>query len=358
MLFAQLALWALFAWVLWYDLTDLHGLDIAARRAGASGGTEGPPPPIEPDTRVDVVIPIYNMGDTLAATLDSVARSAWPARRVIVVDDGSDDGETWPAVQRLAPRIDVVERIAHGGKAAAANRGAELGDGEVVLWLDADSTVAPDFIERTLAEFRADPQVGAIDFVQRVSNPRASFWTRQAAFERALLGLRPDNFGALFAMRREHVEAFPFVDCLSPQFEINTRLRAAGVLRISPAPLVFSEEPVDLGLTWRRKRRWTYGFLETLARHGRRPDFHILIPVLDLLLVALVPVGVLAGAPALALPGLLLYLLWTAKALWFAHRLGLPFADAFGHGLYMLVVNAAVVAGLLAFWRRRRVVWR
>jgi cellulose synthase/poly-beta-1,6-N-acetylglucosamine synthase-like glycosyltransferase len=349
---------AAFAAVVWFDLRDLRSLLQAAARLEPVEPVAPPaavrPPPHGGWPTVDVIIPIFNMGDSVAATIQSVERSAYPRRRLIVVDDGSDDGTTWPALQRLSDRIDSLERIAHGGKATAANRGVQLGDGEFVFFLDADSHVAPDFIERALAEF--SPAVGAIDFVQRVSNPRQSFWTRQATFERAVLALRPDNFGALFAMRREVAQSHPFVECLSPQFEINTRLREAGLLRISPAALVYSQEPADVGLTFRRKRRWTYGFLETLSLHGRAPDFHIFIPLIDLLLIALLLVSPLQ--PALAVFAAGLYLNWTLKAMVLARRLGLPLNDVPGHGVYMLVVNAAVAAGLLAFWRRRRVVWR
>jgi glycosyltransferase involved in cell wall biosynthesis len=301
-----------------------------------------------------VIIPVYNMGDTLEATLASVEQSRYPARTVIVVDDGSDDGSTPAAIERLAGRFDMRLRIDHAGKSAAANAGARAGGGEVLLFLDADSQVVPDFIERALCELT--PEVGAIDFVQRVANPDDSFWTRQAAFERAILALRPDNFGALFAMRREVFEAHPFVDGLSPQYEMNTRLDAEGLLAISPSALVFSEEPRRLGRVFRRKRRWAYGFLEALDRHGKPLDFHVYVPLVDLFFFALLLAS--PAQPALAVFAAALYVNWTFKAMVLARRLGLPRRDVPGYGAYMAVVNAAVAAGLLAFLRRRRVPWR
>ena len=346
-------LWAGFAWVVLYDLRDLTRLlRLAAREQAA-------PSPVAHDgmnPSVDVIIPIYNMGDTVAETIASIERSNYENRQVIVVDDGSTDGTTWPALQALGSRIDVLGQIEHGGKSAAANHGASLGQGEILLFLDADSHVSGDFIERTLAVFDEHPQVGAIDYVQRVSNPEQSFWTRQATFERALLALQPDNFGALFAMRREVFERFPFRDGLSPQFDMNERLRAEGLLRIDPQALVFSEEPRDLGLTFRRKRRWTYGFLEAQARQGRGLDHHLLIPFADLAFLASLPAALLW--PPLAPFAPLLYAVWTAKALVLAGRLGLSRRDALGYGIYMAVVNGAVAAGTLAFMRQRRVVWR
>ncbi|MEM9387799.1 MAG: glycosyltransferase [Pseudomonadota bacterium] len=353
---AVLVLWAGFAWVVFYDLRDLRHLLRLARATGRQARAQAPPTAASGHPSVDVVIPIYNMGDSVGETLTSIERSSYPSRQVIVVDDGSTDGQTWPAVQALGDRIDVLAQIDHGGKAAAANHGAGLGQGDVLLFLDADSYVSEDFIERTLAVFDAHPEVGAIDYVQRVSNPKESFWTRQATFERALLALRPDNFGALFAMRREIFERFPFREGLSPQFDINARLRRAGLLRIDPQALVFSEEPRDLGLTFRRKRRWTYGFLEAQERQGHGLDYHLLVPFADLAFLATLPLALVW--PALMPFAPLLYAVWTVKSLGLAKPLELSRRDALGYGVYMTVVNAAVAAGTLAFMAKRQVVWR
>lgn len=348
----------LLAAVALYDLRDWRALLAAAAELRHGNGDRTPLAPAATHTgpAVDIVIPIFNMGRTVTATIESVRRSTYQDLRLIVVDDGSTDETTWATLRGLAHRIDHLERVSHGGKAHAANHGARLGTGAVILFLDADSTVVPDFVEQTLALFAADPATGAIDFVQRVANPQASFWTRQATFERALLALRPDNFGALFAMRRPVFEQMPFASGHSPQFDINTRLRGRGLLTISHRPVVFSEEPRTLALTFRRKRRWAYGFLEVLDRRGGRPGRHVLVPAADLGLVSLVAAAPLA--PGLSIFAMLLYTLWTAKALHLATRLGLRRIDAVGYGVYMSVVNAAVVAAVIAFWRRRGVPWR
>lgn len=333
---------------------DLHNLLVLRRlhrqrRASPPASAEaiGTPP-------VDIVIPVYNMGSTLERTLDSIAASRYPHKCTIVVDDGSDDGVTPQILERLSGRIDLLERIPHQGKAAAANRGAELGGGEVILFLDADSHVRADFIERSLAELQGG--IEAVDFVQQVANPDDSLWTRLAGFEREILTLVPDNFGALFAMTRPAFERFRFRDCLSPQFEINERLRRAGKLAISAEKVVYSDEPARLGSAYRRKRRWAYGWLESQRMHGRAMDHHLLMPVLDVLLVGL---GLLAPIwPLLAVFPLAILGTWAAKSLLLARMLGLPARLVPGYALYMLMVSAAVVEAALRFRLGRRVAWR
>ncbi|CAL1239320.1 glycosyltransferase [Candidatus Methylocalor cossyra] len=350
LLFLPLTLAAL--WVLSYDLRDfrqrLRRIEARGPAADAAPRAAGTAP-----VAVDVVIPVYNMGATFERTLASVERSTYPRRRLIVVDDGSDDGRTWPLLQSLRQRIDRLERIPHGGKAAAANYGASLGDGAVILILDADSQVVPDFIEQALAELTDG--IDGVDFVQQVANPEASWWTRWADFERRLLALAPDNFGALFAVRRAYFQKAPFQTCLAPQFEINQRLRALGRLKISPRPLVYSDEPATLGRTYRRKRRWVYGLLETQRRHRRPWDHHILVPFLDLALVNLLWLAPLL--PWLALFPAALVLGWCGKSWILGRRLGVAPPVALTYPVFMLMLCLAAVDATLRFLRGRTVSW-
>jgi cellulose synthase/poly-beta-1,6-N-acetylglucosamine synthase-like glycosyltransferase len=304
---------------------------------------------------VDIVIPIYNMGRSFERTLRSIEASSYPKRRIIVVDDGSDDGETFAILNSLRERIDILDRIEHGGKSAAANRGARLGEGELIFFLDADSYVVPDFIEQTLAE--CSDEVGAIDFVQQVANPGASFWTRVAAFERELLTLTPDNFGALFAIRRRDFEQGPFQDCLSPQFEINDRLKNLGRLKISPRKVVFSDEPVTLLRTYRRKRRWAYGWLEACQMHQRSFDFHFWLPAIDVLLMSLMLF--IVWRPELALFPLGLLSVWMGKSLLLARRLKLEIGMTATvlYPVFMVVLCMASVEAAIRFFLKRRVAW-
>ncbi len=344
--------------VIGYDIRDLLTLHRLKRCSANRQGKHKTPDnaiPFPAMPAVDVVIPIYNMGRTLERTVASIEKSSYPKRRLIVIDDGSDDGETPGYLDRLADRIDRRGVIPHAGKFAAANHGAGLGTGELILFLDADSYVTPDFIEQSIAVLQAD-QTDAVDFVQQVANPKASFWTRMAAFEREILGLRPDNFGALFAVKRKTLEQGGFVDCLSPQFEMNQRLLRQGKLSFSPRKVVYSDEPAGLRGMYRRKRRWAYGLLETLGAQGATLDFHVLISFVDLFLLAslvLVPfVPWLIMFPS----GILVSL--STKALLLGRLLGFSAGASLGYVAFMLVLSSAVVEAAVRFKFGGRVAWR
>lgn len=103
----------------------------------------------EPRFDLSVVIPARNEEDYVSCALASVAVQTWPVGRLeaVVVDNGSVD-ETAGAVKRFAaehPELAVVLATElRPGTARARNVGARSARGRYLLFLDADSRMAPD----------------------------------------------------------------------------------------------------------------------------------------------------------------------------------------------------------------------
>jgi len=120
--------------------------------------TEGPSP------TVSVIIPARNAAATLRACLDALRGQVGgpPDFEVIVVDDGSTD-DTAAIAEAAGAR---VERTAHGGAAAARNRGVAVARGSLLLFTDADCEPTPDWMARMVAPF-ADASVAGARGVYR-----------------------------------------------------------------------------------------------------------------------------------------------------------------------------------------------
>lgn len=105
---------------------------------------------------VTVIVPAHNEEAGLPATLRSVWAQTVPPEQVIVVDDASDDrtGEIarHHGAEVLRPPVNL------GSKARAQNHALPHCRGELVLAVDADTVLAPDYIERVLPAFD-DPEV-------------------------------------------------------------------------------------------------------------------------------------------------------------------------------------------------------
>lgn len=108
-----------------------------------------------------IVVPTFNRRDVLVATLGALASIEYPPDRweVIVVDDGSGD-DTEGAVRAWMTETSIrvrYESKANGGPAAARNRGAVIARGRVLVFIDNDVVVAPDFLALHLATLAAHP---------------------------------------------------------------------------------------------------------------------------------------------------------------------------------------------------------
>ncbi len=117
------------------------------------------------DARVDVIIPALNEQEHVALALASIIRQTMQPRRIILVDDGSDDqtvevAEAYCSSQDL--EIIVIRRRKPIGKTPTIKRQARELDSDVEFILDADTILASeDYIARTVQELYQAAGVGS-----------------------------------------------------------------------------------------------------------------------------------------------------------------------------------------------------
>jgi len=93
---------------------------------------------------LSIVIPAFKATDTIPATLASIFASPFPADwhlEVIVVDDGSPDGEALAAAVSKHPAVTLMRLPENRGKCKAMNFGIARSGGDAVIILDADDTL-------------------------------------------------------------------------------------------------------------------------------------------------------------------------------------------------------------------------
>ena len=109
---------------------------------------------------IDIVIPTYEGWEFTESCLSHLARQTVP-HTVIVSDNASTDG-TAEKVRASFPSVRVVETGKNLGFAVACNRGVEAGTNDVIVLLNNDVDVRPDFLERLVAPLDADGRVGSV----------------------------------------------------------------------------------------------------------------------------------------------------------------------------------------------------
>ncbi|EFA23927.1 glycosyltransferase, group 2 family protein [Bifidobacterium gallicum DSM 20093 = LMG 11596] len=98
---------------------------------------------------MSIIIPIYNAADHLARTIDSVLAQTYPSIELVLIDDGSTDDS--PAIvdeyaARLGTQHCVAVHQANAGAAQARNAGLDAATGDLIMWLDADDWMEPDWV--------------------------------------------------------------------------------------------------------------------------------------------------------------------------------------------------------------------
>jgi glycosyltransferase involved in cell wall biosynthesis len=116
---------------------------------------------------VTVVIPCFNHGRYVGEAVQSALGQAGGPPAVVVVDDGSTDPGTGPALDALPPEVEVLRR-SNQGPAAARNAGAARTDTPLLLFLDADDLLAGDAISTLKAGLASDPDCGYAYGVMRL----------------------------------------------------------------------------------------------------------------------------------------------------------------------------------------------
>jgi glycosyltransferase involved in cell wall biosynthesis len=125
-----------------------------ARPASAGGA------PTAKRVSVDVCIAHHNLGRYLPYTLEALAAQTSDEFTVIVVDDASTDPLSIEVFAQMRAQYagrgwHFVSSTTNIGASGARNLAASLGQGEYLLFVDADNIPAPSMVERFLACIRA-----------------------------------------------------------------------------------------------------------------------------------------------------------------------------------------------------------
>ncbi len=119
-----------------------------------------------PRMRAAVVIPVYNRMDVVARTLGALTAQTYPPEllTVVVADDGSDDDIAGVVERWDPPFTKVYVRQEHDGFGAgrARNLGARSVDSDVIIFLDSDAIVGPEFVAKHVRWHQQSPKAVVI----------------------------------------------------------------------------------------------------------------------------------------------------------------------------------------------------
>ncbi|WP_395685108.1 glycosyltransferase [Aestuariivirga sp.] len=220
------------------------------------------------DFSVSAIVPAFNGADVLAHTIRSIFADG--IEDVIVVNDGSTDNtpQCLAELQKVYPRLKVLHHQQRAGKSAAINHGARYATGELLLVVDADTSVHRGATARLASAF-SDDSVGVATGNIIVANKACNLLTAIQSIEYLLsvsvgrgflehLGAVSCCSGAFSMFRRSVFELIGGMN-VGPgeDLEITLRLRQAGYqVRFVSDAIVETNVPQTPRSLIRQRCRW------------------------------------------------------------------------------------------------------
>lgn len=110
---------------------------------------------------VSLIIPSFNQGAFLEATLCSALEQDYPRLELLVIDGGSSD-ESPSILQRYSDRLAYWVSEPDRGQAHAINKGLQAARGSLLGWLNSDDLLLPGTVARAVQVFQERPEVDVV----------------------------------------------------------------------------------------------------------------------------------------------------------------------------------------------------
>lgn len=226
-----------------------------------------------------VIIPAYNEAASIADTVKSLQNQTTPPREIIVVDDFSTDN-TGEIARGLGVTVMRPPQNT-GSKAGAQNFALEYVKTRYTMALDADTTLAPDAVEKLLNAFDSDKVAAACGFViPRFVN---TVWERGRYVEYMLaftfykpiqdhLG-KPLISSGCFSMYRTdflaETKGWP-QRTMAEDMDLTWSFhKKKFIVRFIPDAICYPIEPNNFHFMRKQLKRWSHGFVQNLQLHWR-----------------------------------------------------------------------------------------
>jgi glycosyltransferase involved in cell wall biosynthesis len=113
--------------------------------------------------RIAAIVPVYNRRALVLDGLESIAAQTRPPQKLVVVDDGSDDGtpdavEKWMGERDLPFAAKLIRAPRRANSSLVRNDGAaDAGDVDALAFLDSDDLWPEDYLARVADAFARHP---------------------------------------------------------------------------------------------------------------------------------------------------------------------------------------------------------
>jgi glycosyltransferase involved in cell wall biosynthesis len=111
---------------------------------------------------VSIIMPVYNYGNQFEKSLQSIFESTYKNIEVIIVNDGSTDEYILKKLNSINnPNIKIINQK-NSGPSSARNEGFKNSKGDLILPLDSDDTIHPDYIQTCVSILKNNKNISPV----------------------------------------------------------------------------------------------------------------------------------------------------------------------------------------------------
>jgi poly-beta-1,6-N-acetyl-D-glucosamine synthase len=236
-------------------------------------------PATRPVAPVTVLVPAYNEAASVGDTIRSLQAQTLPVAEIVVIDDCSTD-DTAAVARALGVRV-MQPPHNTGSKAGAQNFALQYVETPFTMAIDADTSLAPDAIEKLMGAL-GDPAVAAAcGFV--IPRHVHTIWERgryvEYLFAFTFYKQVQDFYGkplissGCFSVYRTGVlreHGGWSTRTLAEDMDLTWSFYQSGQrVRFVPEAVCYPIEPHDYDFLGKQLKRWSHGFVQNVVLHWR-----------------------------------------------------------------------------------------
>jgi glycosyltransferase involved in cell wall biosynthesis len=156
-----------------------------------------------------IVIPTYNERDDARISIESAVSQSYSNKEILVVDDSSD--HTPEIIKEYEKKGVVYVRGNKKGCCGARNLGAKQATGDVIVFLNADTALPPDFLEKIKPHYEngADYLLVRAEAINQDRN-LSRYWEMLGRYENDNFDKKNMQWSEGFSCRREAAASVGF----------------------------------------------------------------------------------------------------------------------------------------------------
>jgi biofilm PGA synthesis N-glycosyltransferase PgaC len=281
---------------------------------------------------ISLIVPAFNEEKTIRKSIQSLLKLDYPNYEIIMVDDGSTDKTLDEVKQFETSKLKIIKQK-NQGKANALNSGIKTSKGQIVVTVDADTTLNNDSLKKIATRFAKDQKIGAVAGNVKVIPKKGLFNVIQGTEyiiginlirkAQSILGCVMIVPGPIAALKRDALEKAGYFsdDTFAEDFDITMNILKQGYrVEYEDEAISYTDAPKNIEDLMKQRRRWYRGLLQVLDKHRNLyynvkhgffgtfgvPNmwFDALSPILNLTLILFALLSALFGSATISILGL------------------------------------------------------